>query len=201
MSVSLRRLLAAVSAVLTVCALAAAAAEGDMAAGADNNAPDAMAACTRLIEAGELAADKLAEVYDHRPTVRLSGGDTDGAPADYDAAIRLAPADGVIRMRRGDAFRTKGDEVKALADYDVAVGLKPDFLRTLYMRAYVLEGRGDHAGAIEGYKRAAELAPDNPDPHSEMGVIHYNAGDYDKARRLLARAHFWRLLDHLLMAL
>jgi predicted negative regulator of RcsB-dependent stress response len=32
----------------------------------------------------------------------------------------------MIHMRRGDAFRAKGDEVKALADYNDAVRLEPD---------------------------------------------------------------------------
>jgi hypothetical protein len=97
----MRRLFAVASAVLTVGTLAVADAEGDMAACADKKSPDAMAACTRLIDAGQLPADKLAEVYDQRARVRLSGGDTDSGLTDYDAAIRLAPADGVIRMRRG----------------------------------------------------------------------------------------------------
>ena len=177
----MRHLLAVYLAVLIVVTLAAADTEGDIAICADEKSPDAMAACTRLIEAAQLPPDKLAEVYDNRASLRLSSGDADRALADYDAAIRLAPAEGEIRMDRGDAFRATGDEVKALADYEEAVRLKPDLWRAHYMRAYSLEGRGDHAAAIEGYTRAAKLAPDNPDPHCEIGVIYFNAGDHDKA--------------------
>lgn len=177
----MRHLLAVYLAVLIVGTLAAADTEGDIAICADEKSPDAMAACTRLIEAAQLPPDKLAGVYDNRASLRLSSGDADRALADYDAAIRLAPAEGEIRMDRGDAFRATGNEVKALADYEEAVRLKPDLWRAHYMRAYSLEGRGDHAAAIEGYTRAAKLAPDNPDPHCEIGVIYFNAGDHDKA--------------------
>jgi tetratricopeptide (TPR) repeat protein len=155
----MRRLFAVASAALTVGTLAVADAEGDMTACADKKSPDAMAACTRLIDAGQLPPDKLAEVYDQRARVRLSGGDTDSALTDYDAAIRLALADGVIRMRRGDAFRAKGDEVKALADYDVAVRLKPDLWRTHYMRAYMLRRQGrSHRGDRGLYARGRDRA-------------------------------------------
>jgi tetratricopeptide (TPR) repeat protein len=184
------RLLTIALVVLIAGKLSAAAVEGDMAACAEEKSPDALAACTRLIEAGQLLPAKLAEVYDHRAGVKLSGGDTDGALTDYDAAIRLTPTDGMIHMRRGDAFRVKGDAVKALADYNDAVRLKPDLWRTHYMRAYMLEVRGDHSAAIESYTRAAELAPDNPRPRSEIGVIYYNAGDYDKAIAEFPRTGF-----------
>jgi tetratricopeptide (TPR) repeat protein len=183
----MRHLLAVYLAVLIVGTLAAADTEGDIAICADEKSPDAMAACTRLIEAAQLPPDKLAEVYDNRASLRLSSGDADRALADYDAAIRLAPAEGEIRMDRGDAFRATGDEVKALADYEEAVRLKPDLWRAHYMRAYSLEGRGDHAAAIEGYTRAAKLAPDNPDPHCEIGVIYFNAGDHARQSPNTAR--------------
>ena len=100
----MRHLLAVYLAVLIVGTLAAADTEGDIAICADEKSPDAMAACTRLIEAAQLPPDKLAEVYDNRASLRLSSGDADRALADYDAAIRLAPAEGEIRMDRGDAF-------------------------------------------------------------------------------------------------
>jgi hypothetical protein len=61
---SMRRLLAIASAILIAGKLAAA--EGDIAACADKNSPDILAACTRLIEGGQLPPDKLAEMYDHR---------------------------------------------------------------------------------------------------------------------------------------
>ena len=100
----MRHLLAVYLAVLIVGTLAAADTEGDIAICADEKSPGAMAACTRLIEAAQLPPDKLAEVYDNRASLRLSSGDADRALADYDAAIRLAPAEGEIRMDRGDAF-------------------------------------------------------------------------------------------------
>ncbi len=50
------------SAVLTVGTLAAADAECDMVACADKKSPDAMATCTRLIEAGQLPLDTLVKM-------------------------------------------------------------------------------------------------------------------------------------------
>ena len=68
----MRHLLAVYLAVLIVGTLAAADTEGDLAICADEKSPDAMAACTRLIEAGHLLPDKLAEVYDNRASLRLA---------------------------------------------------------------------------------------------------------------------------------
>ena len=67
LGISMRHLLAVYLAVLIVGTLAAADTEGDIAICADEKSPDAMAACTRLIEASaQLPPDKLAEVYDNR---------------------------------------------------------------------------------------------------------------------------------------
>ena len=50
----------------------------------------------------------------------------DSAIGDYDAALRLDPAQADIFNSRGELWRQKGDRRRALADFAAAIKLNPD---------------------------------------------------------------------------
>ena len=67
------------------------AATDDAADCAKETGEDAIAACTRRIESGEVQAHELAVMLDHRGLALRRRGDIDRAIADFDQAIRLDP--------------------------------------------------------------------------------------------------------------
>jgi len=99
-------------------------------------APDASTAARLLDEAVERAPDDPA-VRTARARHRLASGDLDGALAEAEAAIALAP--GSASAERGDAWRCAGD-----------------------MRA----ARGDFAAALEAARREADAAGPGAPPFS-----------------------------------
>src|SRR6185369_2882210 len=63
----------------------------------------AIEACSRLVAAGKLKADERAAAYVHRGNSYLLKGDAERAIKDYDAALKLDPADVMALNGRGEA--------------------------------------------------------------------------------------------------
>ena len=90
-------------------------------------------------------------------------GDSKGAIADYDQAIKLKPDDSDAYVNRGNARAKLGDNKGAIADYDQAIKLKSDYANAYYGRGNARSNLGDNKGATADYQKAVELYPtDNP---------------------------------------
>ena len=95
------------------------AAADDVADCAKETGEDAIAACTRRIESGEVKAHELAVMLDHRGLALRGKGDIDRAIADFDEAIRLDPnfAEPVFRRAMVWAYNRNNVE-RAVTDLD-----------------------------------------------------------------------------------
>ncbi|MBI5366537.1 MAG: trypsin-like peptidase domain-containing protein [Planctomycetes bacterium] len=115
------------------------------------------------IERAPSAWDRVAEcsrrlsgLHLKRGIVQQQVGDSAGAIRDFDASIRLAPAQVDGYVRRADALRNQGAWPAAIADYESALlvcgpARKPEFL---CLRGEARQQYGDLAGAISDYKQA-----------------------------------------------
>jgi tetratricopeptide (TPR) repeat protein len=103
-----------------------------------------------------------AESYFQRGLERYRAGDTDGAIADFTAALehdpdpRLAAA---IYLHRGAAYDNPHDSI---ADYSEAIRLNPEYVQAYYNRGFVRGQLGDYEGAIADFTRVLQLQPDHP---------------------------------------
>lgn len=132
---------------------------------------------TALIAAGSPTADAyLWRGYLHRLRNEL-----DQAIADYDAAIRLEPADAVARRFRGVARYANGDYDAARADYTEAIRIDPTNPRPYRRRGDARFARRELDRAIEDYDAAIRLDPTDAITIANRGIARLELGQYDRA--------------------
>jgi tetratricopeptide (TPR) repeat protein len=92
-------------------------------------------------------------------------------------------------MRRGFAYRVKGDTDRAIADFDRAIQINPNRADSYMGRGLAYRVKGDTDRAIADFDRAIQLDPNNANAYFSRGAI-YGAvkddfdraiADYDKA--------------------
>jgi tetratricopeptide (TPR) repeat protein len=140
-----------------------------------------IAACDRLIQAGNLQDRALATAYGGRGAAHLLKGETDQAIADFGEAIRLNPKSASAFNSRGDAWLHKGDLDRALADFDQAIGLNPSYAQPHLNRGLVFERKGDLDRAIAEQDEAIRIDPRYASAYNNRGYYFDLKGDRDRA--------------------
>ena len=132
-----------------------------------------------------------AETYFTWGNTKYYLGDSKGAIADYDSAIRLKPDYAIAYNNRGAARSDLGQHFAAIIDYDTAIRLKPDYATAHNNRGFSKGKRGQHFDAIADYDIAIHLNPDYAIAYNNRGVAKSALGqhfaaitDYDTAIRL-----------------
>jgi tetratricopeptide (TPR) repeat protein len=159
------------------------AAADDVADCAKETGEDAIAACTRRIESGEVKAHELAVMLDHRGLAVRRKGDIDRAIADFDEAIRLDPnfAEPVFRRAMVWAYNRSNVE-RAVTDLDHAIVLDPGFANAFFQRGLLHARQGDADHAIADFEAAIRLDPNNADALFQRGRVYGDKKrDYDRA--------------------
>jgi tetratricopeptide (TPR) repeat protein len=102
-------------------------------------------------------------------------GDTRGALADYNRAIKINPQSANAYYNRGLLKATKlQDDRGALADYDRAIQLKRNYDAAYNNRGNLkMDKLQDYQGALTDYDRAIQLKPRNADAYYNRGVLKY----------------------------
>ena len=127
-----------------------------IAAAAADDADKAVSICGALIDnAKTTKPDRIkalvarAGAYDRKDMI-------DSAIADYDAALRLDPAQADVFNLRGELWRRKGDRRRALADFAAAIRLNPDHPAAKANHKSLAQEL-DRLGALMAVARQAEL--------------------------------------------
>ncbi|MGJ5180610.1 J domain-containing protein [Bradyrhizobium oligotrophicum] len=112
---------------------------------------------------------------------RSRQGDLDGAIADFDEAIRLAPRIADIYRYRAKDLGRRGRWDRAVADYERAIRLDPNNPALLHDSALALQQKGDLDEALVDLDRAVRMSFSDADLYSDRGAIWLAKGRYDRA--------------------
>lgn len=140
----------------------------------------AIAACTRLVQAGG-AARVVAIAHYNRALAYRRTGDSDRAIADFTSAIRINPSLYAAYNDRGLAFLQKGENDRAIADFNAAIEVKPDFAVAYANRGIAIQRSAQHEAALADFDKAIELDPAISDAYNARAISYAATGDHIKA--------------------
>jgi len=140
-----------------------------------------IAACTRLIDAGDRTATELIWIHDRRGDFFYAEENYDAALADYDVVAELDPGNWEPYASRGLALLQLRRDEEAVAAYDRSIELNPRVAYSFYRRglAYRLLDQADLA--LADYDRAIELDPNFTVALLGRGRLHLDEGRLDEA--------------------
>ncbi len=152
----------------------------------DCNDPDypadaAIAACSRIIQAGNLKGRDLAVAYRGRGAGYFRKGENDQAIADFERAIALDPTYAAAYRGRGGALGSKGELDRAMKDLDEAIRLDPKDARAFNNRGYIWQQKNDFDRAIVDFDEAIRLNPEDSKAVNNRGYVWQRKGDLDRA--------------------
>ena len=119
--------------------------------------------------------------YLKRALDRSRLGDLDGAIADFDEAVRLAPRNADIYRYRARDLGRRGRWERALADYDRAIRLDPNNPALFHDRGLALQQQGELDGALIDLDRAVRMSFSDARLYSDRGAVWLAKGRYDRA--------------------
>jgi tetratricopeptide (TPR) repeat protein len=141
-------------------------------------AEEAIAVCTRAIEAGG-SKRKLADYHYNRGLAYWTSGEVEKAIADYDASIALNPTPDAYE-KRGNAWFWKKDYDRAIADFEQSV--KREANGRVYASLCAAQRlKGDLDAALKGCDQAVRRASGYAPSFRNRGDVWRLKGDLDKA--------------------
>lgn len=113
--------------------------------------------------------------------IKLGRVDVEGAIAEFDAAIRLAPKYIRAYNNRGVAKKFKGDYGGALEDFNEAIRLGSGSPKMFNNRAMAYAVMGDYKSAIADYDEAISLGMKDAEIFADRGIARFRNGDSNGA--------------------
>jgi tetratricopeptide (TPR) repeat protein len=120
--------------------------------------------------------------------VRQETGDIDGAIADLETAVRMAPGLSTIYSNLGNLYAKKGWLDKAVGQYNRAIQFNPNESKAYHNRAGAYMTLGRFWDAIRDYDRAISLDPNLIDAHRGLADAYRQEKYYTEAIVRLHRA-------------
>ena len=141
-------------------------------------------ACTRLINAGQVAGQRLAAVYTQRGYLRRER-DPARALVDYDTALRIQPGFADAFDNRAWIYMTRGEYDAALQDLNKAINLLPPTAAGVarYYRGFAFLKLNNYPQALADLNEAQKLQPNNADIYLARGDVEQAQENYDAALR------------------
>jgi tetratricopeptide (TPR) repeat protein len=166
----------------------------DLALCADlSNAEAAMAACTRIIEAGQAPVEELARAYSLRSQHQVSSSNADAALADHNAAVRLREKASEARtvadfINRAVQDHSNSNWKAAIADATAALRIDPSSAAAYNVRGDALAQLREFDRAIMDLSEAIQIEPTMRVAYINRGAAYEESGrnelalaDYDTA--------------------
>jgi tetratricopeptide (TPR) repeat protein len=157
------------------------AAADDLATCKNGRGEEALAACTRALQAGRLDRTERVRVYNARGILWKRKGDYDRAIADYNAAVELDPQYHYAYYNRGISHFEKHDIDRAIADFTTVIRINPKFAQAYNNRGTAYKEKQDYDRALADYDQAIKTNPKAAGFYNNRGVAWKNKGEYDRA--------------------
>jgi len=146
-----------------------------------------IASCTRLLDAGGLAAADRAMAYANRAGAYVGKGDREHAFADANEAIRIDPKNAVAYVNRAASYQGLADD-RAIADSSEAIRLNPKMAMAYANRAGAHLRKGDFDLALADASEAIRLDSSNDIAFNNRAAAYFGKGDNDHAITDYSRA-------------
>ncbi|MGB7062921.1 MAG: protein kinase [Candidatus Zixiibacteriota bacterium] len=131
-----------------------------------------------------LALDSdLAEAYESRAEVLLQEDNTTGAHKAAEKARDLRPDWDEPYVHLGNIYKERGERSKALAMFDTALSLRQS-VDALCGKGNIFQTRGHMDSARAAYRAALEFNPYHDRPYLELGRLHGELHEGEKAESL-----------------
>jgi tetratricopeptide (TPR) repeat protein len=140
-----------------------------------------VAACTRILNGGNLTNELRALGHHHRGVGLLLQNNFDRAILEFNEALRADPAYKRSYNSRGNAWKGKGELDQAIADYNEAIRLDPSFSFPYNGRAAAYYNKGELDRAIADYNEVIRLDPSLAAPYSNRAFAWRDKGELDRA--------------------
>jgi tetratricopeptide (TPR) repeat protein len=137
----------------------------------------AIAACSRLIESGNIKGNDLAMIYHDRGVEWGNKQQYDRAITDFDQAIELNPGLALAFKNRGGIYVRKGQYDRAIEDFDHAIRLDPNSADAFNDRGQTYKRMNQLDRAIEDFDKAIQLNPDFGQAYFTRGQLKLHLGD------------------------
>ena len=118
-----------------------------------------IAACTRVLERGNLSSKNQSIIFAIRGYWKHRAKDLEGARADYTRALEINPSNFEAFDYRADLWVELGNDERALADYEQAIRLDPAYAAAYYSRGLIFERRGEIENARDAYRQSLAAPP------------------------------------------
>jgi tetratricopeptide (TPR) repeat protein len=143
---------------------------------------DRVAACSTLLETGELDDAARAETQAHRGAAQRAAGDVTAALRDFESALRLDADQPAALEGRASILLASGqlDAAEPLIDRLIALGHALSVAHV--MKGDIAALRGDHPAAIASYDAALEEDRSNALAYAHRARSRQRQGDADGAR-------------------
>lgn len=96
-------------------------------------------------------------------------------------AIKLSPADAMLRLEAGQSLAASGHHAEALAQYAEAIRLAPDLFQARFLHGLELGRENKTTEAAEDFRVAVKLMPDLPEARLNLGIALVKLGQRDEA--------------------
>ena len=104
-----------------------------------------------------------------------------------DELLTLRERQAVRGLEEGDRFKAEGDRQAALEAYTKALSAKGDFVEVIMVLGALLLESGRGSEAIEVIKRLVEIDSQSVQGYNYLGLVQYQAQDWEGARHSFAR--------------
>jgi tetratricopeptide (TPR) repeat protein len=170
-----------IAAMVLSSALFGHAAADDLTTCKNGSGDEALAACTRALQASRLDRTERVRVYNARGVLWKRKGDYDRAIADYNAAIELDPEYHYAYYNRGISYFERRDIDRAIADFTRVIRINPKYAQAYNNRGTAYKEKQDYDQALSDYDQAIKVNPKDASFYNNRGVAWKNKGEYDRA--------------------
>jgi tetratricopeptide (TPR) repeat protein len=151
--------------------------------GQAKDAASAIAACSRVVDAGTASREDLVAARVRRAGALASTGRHDDAIRDLDAVLVLQPRNAEAWANRGVLRVRQGKRDQALADMSEALAIEPRRAKTLFNRSVLLGERGDWMAARKDIDLSLAIDPSSHSAQAQRCWVEaVLATDLPKAR-------------------